>query len=256
MKPKPVLYNAHLEGDTFFWPNGPVGVLLSHGYTATTAEVRLLARRLYEQGYTVAGPLLPGHGDTPAAMNRCCWQDWVAAMEEMYRRLSGHCRHIFVGGESMGAMVALYLAGDHPEVAGILTYAPAMQVSRFITLRAQLIAPFMPVVPKRRNLKWNEHWKGYTVNPVRGFLQMIQLQRTVRSRLPAIHVPLLLIQGRLDTTIDLQGAGIVYREIGSAVKELHWLEHTGHLVLLEQELEQVVALTVNFMEKCLTPVQN
>jgi carboxylesterase len=78
----------------------------------------------------------------------------------------------------------------------------------------------------------------------------------VRSRLSAIHQPLLLIQGRLDTTVDLQGVGIIYREIGSTMKELHWLEQTGHLVLLEQELEQVVALTVNFMKKCLTPVQN
>lgn len=251
-----LLYNAHLEGDSFFWPNGPIGVLLAHGYTATTAEVRLLARRLHERDYTVAGPLLPGHGHAPAAMNRCRWQDWVGAMEEMYQRLAGHCRHIFVGGESMGAMAALYLVSTHPEVAGILTYAPAMRVSRLITLRAQLVAPFVPFVPKRRTLKWNEHWQGYTVNPVRGFLQMVQLQRAVRGRLPAIRQPLLLIQGRLDTTIDLQGASLVYQEIGSVVKELHWLEHTGHLVILEHELDQVVALTLRFMEKCLQPAQN
>jgi carboxylesterase len=256
MNPHSVLHNAHLEGDSFFWPAGSVGVLLSHGYTATTAEVRLLARRLHEQGYTVAGPLLPGHGDTPAAMNRCRWQDWVAAMEEMYQRLAAHCQHVFVGGESMGAMLALYMANEHPQVAGILAYAPAVQVSRLTTLRARFFAPFVPFVAKRRRLNWNEHWQGYTVNPVPAFLQLIYLQRTVRRRLSGIRQPLLIIQGRLDIVIDLRGAGALYREIGSAWKELHWLEHTGHLVLLEHELDQVVALTMRFMEKCLLPAQS
>ena len=44
----PALHNPHLEGGPFFWEAGPVGVLLLHGYTATTAEMRPLAKRLHE----------------------------------------------------------------------------------------------------------------------------------------------------------------------------------------------------------------
>ena len=59
------LLNPELEGGSFFWKGGETGVLLLHGLTATTAEVRPLAKRLFNEGYTVSGILLPGHGSTP-----------------------------------------------------------------------------------------------------------------------------------------------------------------------------------------------
>jgi esterase/lipase len=154
----------------------------------------------------------------------------------------------------MGAMLALYLASHFPEIAGILAYAPALQVSRLITLRAHLAAPFIPFAAKRSlHRDANGRWQGYKVNPIPAFLQLTQLQREVRRRLPEIRQPLLLIQGRLDTAIDVRGVGELYRQIGSDLKELHWLEHTGHLVLLEEpELEQVTGLTLHFMRKCLS----
>src|SRR5512142_3213769 len=107
--PDQPLHNPHLEGESFFWEAGPTGVLLLHGLTATTAEVRLLARRLHDRGYTIAGPLLPGHGTTPENLNRTRWIDWVQAAEESYRELSARCTRVFIGGESMGAVAALYL---------------------------------------------------------------------------------------------------------------------------------------------------
>jgi carboxylesterase len=74
--------NPHLEGDSVFWQAGKTGVLLIHGYTATTVEVRLLGNHLREHGYTIHAPLLPGHGTTPQEMNRCKWQDWTNAVEQ------------------------------------------------------------------------------------------------------------------------------------------------------------------------------
>src|SRR5512134_2031037 len=104
------IVNPHLEGDSFYWPGGPSGILLAHGFTATTAEVRPLARILLDQGYSVAGPLLPGHKTTLEEMNRCRWQDWAGAIETAYRQMAARCERVFVGGESMGGLLALYLA--------------------------------------------------------------------------------------------------------------------------------------------------
>jgi carboxylesterase len=150
MTEKIAFHNLHLEGDAFFWQAGPDGVLLSHGLTATAAEVRPLAHELHEAGYTVAGPLLPGHGTTPADLNRTPWQDWVRATEEIYQQLAARCERIFVGGESMGALAALYLASEHPEAAAVLAYAPAIRLnlSAWDRLRLRLLAPFIPTVPK------------------------------------------------------------------------------------------------------------
>jgi carboxylesterase len=251
MNLKPTLHNPHLEGDAFFWPGGPVGILLSHGYTATAAEVRLLARGLHQHGYTVAGPLLPGHGLTPQEMNRCRWQEWAEALEQAYRPLAAQCEQVFVGGESMGALLALYLAGQHPEVAGILAYAPALQISRQKLLMAYCAAPFIAHVPKKGLDQFNPNWQGYLVNPVPAILQLHQLQREIRRRLPQLQPPLLIIQGRLDIDIDLRGVEALYREAGSAIKELHWMEKSNHLVILDSEHEQVITLTLNFIKRVL-----
>ena len=78
------------------------GNLLAHGLTATCAEVRPLAKRLNAAGFTVAGPLLPGHGTHPQDLNRVKWQDWVQSGEETYQQLTERCQCIFIAGESMG----------------------------------------------------------------------------------------------------------------------------------------------------------
>ena len=44
--PHPLIKNPHLKGGPFFWGAGPTGILLVHGFTATTAEVRPLAQAL------------------------------------------------------------------------------------------------------------------------------------------------------------------------------------------------------------------
>lgn len=254
MPRKLLIHNPHLDGDTFFWPGGPIGVLLTHGYTATTAEVRLLARQLHQQGYTVAGPLLPGHGVTPEAMNRCRWQEWAEAVAEAYAELTTHCQYVFVGGESMGALLALYLASEQPEVAGILAYAPALRISRFTCLKARLAAPFISAMPKAR-IAEDKPWQGYTVNPIPAFLQLLSGQKEVRRRLPHIRQPLLVIQGCLDRLIDPRGAEILYHEIGSPIKELHWMENSSHVVILDGELEQVTELTLRFIEKVMNQIE-
>lgn len=245
------MHNPHLTGDPFLWEDGPVGVLLMHGYTATTAEVRPLARLLHQQGYTVSGPLLPGHGTTPDDLNRCRWQDWATGAVEAYQQLADRCELVFVGGESMGALLALYLASQYAKVAGILAYAPALRVSPLIALRARLTAPFVPIVPKRNLKSANWRWQGYAVHPLRALVQLLRFQRQMRRHLSRLRQPLLIIQGRLDTAIDLRGVDLLYRKIGSPLKELHWLEQSGHVVILDDELEQVTALTGHFMERVL-----
>ena len=250
-----MIHNPHLEGTPFFWEAGSVGVLLSHGYTASTAEVRLLGRFLHEQGYTVTGPLLPGHMTTPEEMNRCRWQDWAEAIEAAYQQITARCERVFVGGESMGALLALYLASEHLEVAGLLIYAPALRISPVNAFLARLLVRFVPYV-RKREIEPAERWQGYRVHPVSALVQLLHLQNAVRPRLPDIHQPLLVIQGRLDTDIDLRGVEMLYQEIGSTLKELHWLERSRHAVILDHELDQVEELTQDFIKRMLADISS
>jgi carboxylesterase len=248
----PALHNPHIEGNAFLWEAGPVGIFLSHGFTATASEVRPLAKRLREAGYTVAGPLLPGHGTRPEELNRTHWQDWVRAGDETYQQLAARCKKVFVGGESMGGLVALYLASEYPEAVGVLTYAPAMKLtlSRWERLRLFLSAPFVPSVAKE---DWQPcpGWQGYRVNPLRAAVQLLRMGKEVKARLPHIHQPVLVVQGRLDDTIAPDSGTTICEGVSSPVKEIHWLENSAHTVILDREIDAVVDLTMRFLDRIL-----
>ncbi len=248
--PNPHLRNPHLNGEPFHWEAGPVGVLLLHGFTATPVEVRAAAEQLHTLGYSVAGPLLPGHAAAPGDLNRVPWQSWVEAGEQAFARLKERCSRVFVGGESMGAVVALHLATRHPEAAGVLCFAPAvrLRLSRWKLLQLHVLAPFVGSVPKG-SLDSDDRWQGYNVNPLRGVLQLLEMQRALLARLHLIRQPVMVAQGRLDTTIDPRAGELILSGVASTLKELRWYERSHHVILLDVELEEAVRDMDEFMKK-------
>lgn len=248
-----VLHNPHLEGGDFFWEAGPVGVLLLHGFTATTSEVRLFAKRLHEKGFSVAGPLLAGHGTCPEDLNRVRWQDWVTSAETLRGQLTSRCKHVFVAGESMGGLVALYLAASHPEVRGVLLYAPAIDltISRADKVKLYLGANFLPFA-KREKMDASDKWQGYDPElPTRGIIQLLQFQSAVKNVLPKITQPVIVFQGRKDDTVSRQAGDIILNGVHSHFKEHHWMEGSSHPILLDDELDAVTELSLRFVEKVL-----
>jgi carboxylesterase len=242
--------NPHLDGRPFFWEGGSTGVLLLHGLTATTAEVRLLAEQLHAAGYTVSAPLLPGHGTKPEDLNAVRWRDWAWEAEMAYELLATACDRVFVGGESTGGALALYLAMHHPEIAGVLCYAPAVKLALppSALVRLYAAAPLVDSMPKR-GANTNPHWQGYTVYPLWGVVELVRLGREVRLNLPRVRQPVLVVQGRHDESIDPLSGQIILNGVESSHKELHWLENSAHVIILEDELPQIVAWTLRFMDK-------
>jgi carboxylesterase len=248
-----LLRNPHLEGSSFYWEAGSTGVLLCHGFTATTAEVRLLARFLHEYGYTVAAPLLPGHGTTPQDCNRFTWQDWYASVEQTYQQLAAHCQRVVIGGESMGALLVLYLATQFPQASGILCYAPALRLmlGRGSKSLLSILALFITSVPKAPSTDDNP-WQGYGVEPLKGARQLLRLQKVILPLLPQIQQPILILQGRLDPTVHPQSPQLIFDQVSSSIKELHWLEHSTHCVILDKERDLTASLTLDFLTRVFT----
>ncbi len=221
MTPTLLLRNPHLEGTPFYWESGPVGVLLCHGFTATTAEVRLLAGSLHEQGYSVAGPLLPGHGTTPQDCNQHTWQDWYTSVEHSYQQIASHCQTVGVGGESTGALLILRLAAMHSEIAGVLCYAPALRLllAPAKVLLLSLCAPFLTSIPKAPSTDDNP-WQGYAVDPLKGARELLRLQKVIYPLLPQIHQPIIILQGRLDPTVHPESPQIIFDQVSSSIRLL------------------------------------
>lgn len=246
----PHLHNPHLDGDAFYWEAGPVGVFLSHGFSATTIEIRPLAEKLNELGYTVAAPLLPGHGTHPKDLNRTHWQDWLTTGKETLEKLFQTCDHVFVGGESMGGLLSLYLASLYPQVSGILLYAPAIrtQMKPLDYLKLYLLAPFVPQIG-RDGLDCDNVWQGYSGLPLKGLVQFLRFQAVTRKRLSEVTQPVLIFQGRQDMTVAPEAGKMIMEGISSDIKEHHWMEKSSHVIVLDVEFEQVASLSIQFIEK-------
>ncbi len=236
--------NPQLEGDDFFWKGSPTGILLIHGFTATTAEVRLIAEKLHQAGYTTAAPLLPGHGTDPSDLNRSTWQMWLAKVKQSYEDLARECSQVFVIAESMGALLALELAVQHPEIKGLLLFAPAIKVHKLWLSR--ILAPFMDY-QKKSDEDDGLPWKGYNVYPVQAAVEMLKLQKDVRQKLGEIKTPTLLFTGEYDTSLTDDAADIILKGLGSADKSLIHMANSPHCILLDGELDLAFEMIVEFI---------
>lgn len=249
LKENPVwMQHPELDGDSFFLPGNAIGFLLIHGFTATTTEVRPLAVFLNQQGFTVSAPLLPGHGTHPDDLNRTRWKDWVDLLENSYQQLQATCRVIFVGGESMGGLLSLYIAWRHPEIAGVLLYAPAVKIRELG--RARFLSIF-------RDIHWKKGgdesmpWKGYRVVPLKAIRQLYKLQRLVINKLQNIHQPVIVCQGSIDQSLDLRGPEKLIKRLGTHDKALHWFSASRHCILLDREFPQVSQISLSFINRIL-----
>ena len=252
---RPIFENPQLDGGTFSLNgSGDAGILLFHGFTSTTVEVRPLAEMLHQTGYNVMAPLLPGHGTRPEDALKVHKADWLRTADLAYQSLKMRMRRIVVGGESMGALLALHLASIYPDIAGVVTFAPAIQVSG--QWRAVLLAPFVKIRPKYYLHEENAApppdilpWQGYNVLPIPAVAQFFWLQQQVRQELKSVQPPALIFQGKLDGTIDPDGAKVILNQLSSQDKKLIWLEKSGHTLLLGKEHSQIYQDTLAFIQR-------
>ena len=96
--------------EPFYFPGNHIGCLLLHGFSGSPSEMRYMGERLAQDGWTVSGILLSGHGTTPELMAKTSWEDWVKDAEAGVRQLRKSCDIIIGIGLSMGGLLALHLA--------------------------------------------------------------------------------------------------------------------------------------------------
>src|SRR5690625_4425958 len=124
MKELSLLRIKHPEPFTF--EAGHRAVLLLHGFTGHSADVRMLGRYLQGKGYTSHAPIYRGHGKTPEALLDSTPTDWWEDTLKAYEHLLdlGY-EEIAVAGLSLGGVLSLKLANCQ-KVKGVIPMCTPM----------------------------------------------------------------------------------------------------------------------------------
>ncbi len=270
-----------MDQEPFFVAGNEIGCLLVHGFTGNPADLRPLANQLATCGYSVALPLLPGHGNHNAELGKYRWQDWLAAVHEQLFDLRKRCRIVVLIGFSMGGALSLMEMARQPADLLILL-APALGLGRHWIDHVQL--------PLLRVLKYVRPWfypfaEADFQNPqVRAQLAagapagtnfddpavQAMLRRQVRLSTAAIDQfyrlarranrlgkqitqPTLLMHGRSDRTIPSSYSVKFYNRLGSTDKELRWWD-SDHMLVTGPEGAAIIAAILSWLDQHLAVV--
>lgn len=242
----------------FHFPGGRISCLLLHGFTATPEEMRFLGERLAALGHTVRGTRLAGHGTHEEDLRGSRWQDWCASARADLEELREESDQVFVIGQSMGALIALHLAAEHPrDIAGLALLAPA------IRLRQRWLPWIRPLLPL---LALAQPYQGkdsagdvadpesltrrltYRRIPLRSVHQMLELRRRVLRRLPSITPPALVMHSRQDHTCDATSLEVLARRLGGSVDTV-LLEDSFHCLSVDVDRETVADRIGSFVQR-------
>ena len=154
-------------------------------------------------------------------------------------------------GEMDGISVcALYLASTNPQIPGALLYVPAIRtmMSKMDILQLYLGAPFVKEIA-RPSLYGLDAWQGYPGLPLKGIIQFLQFQSAILKRLAHIHQPVIIFQGQHDLTVAPEAGEVIMDGVSSETKEHYWMEKSGYSILLDEEVEEVVEMSIAFIER-------
>ena len=234
----------------FFFEAGKRAVLLLHGFTGNSSDVRMLGRFLEKNGYTSLAPHYKGHGVPPEELLETGPTDWWKDVMRAYDRLkAAGYDEIAVCGLSLGGVFSLKLGYTLP-IKGIVTMCSPM------TMKTTDIM-FEGVLKYAREYKKYEgktpeqiekEVEALSRTPMETLAELREFVYNVRDHVDHIYTPLLVTQGKKDTVIDTNSANIIYEEAESLEKQLNWYDNSGHVITLGPEKEQLHEDILNFLE--------
>jgi carboxylesterase len=228
-----------------------VGVLLSHGFTGSPFSMRPWADRLVAEGYSVRLPLLPGHGTDWREMNRTEWPQWYGELEAALADLREKCQTVFVFGLSMGGALALRLAQEHPEVAGLVLVNPSVMTLRkevkFLPVLSRILPSVAPISDDIAKPGVSEH--AYARTPLRALASLAKLWGTVRRDLSKVTQPVLVLHSAVDHVVEPENSAIVVAGVGSTDVTEVVLENSYHVATLDHDAPVIFDRSVEFLRR-------
>lgn len=188
--------------------------LLFHGLNDSTYVWQPLAAELSHRGFDVRAILFDGHGSTPEDMLHVRWEWWLETAREHFALWNEDDIPMFIGGFSMGAVIATWLALDNPSVAGLLLVSPAFESRLNHYLRwSGIYARFKPwvfggMIREDNPIKYNSI-------PVNSGWQYFQLTRGLKRRWrwqDRLEMPTFMVLTEDDSVVSTKYTKTLFRK--------------------------------------------
>jgi carboxylesterase len=265
-----------IRSSEFFYRGGRQGVLLIHGLTGTPAEMRRVGMGLHRAGFTVHGVQLAGHCGDMDDLLATGWRDWYASVERAAEALAGEVDQVFVAGLSMGALLALMLAIERPElVAGVGVYGATFRYDgwnipwtrhlsfllpwfkRFNIGRRRMFMEESPYGLRDERLRAqisvamqseDSSVAGLPGNPWHSLAELYALSARVRRGLPMVIAPCLVAHAAEDDVASLRNAEWVMQGV-SGPTEFLLMEDSYHMLTLDRQRRLLTERSAGFFQR-------
>ncbi|MFJ8530581.1 alpha/beta hydrolase [Bacillus sp. NPDC094106] len=235
----------------FTFEGGDRAVLLLHGFTGNSADVRMLGRFLEKKGYTCHAPIYKGHGVPPEQLVHTGPEDWWKDVMNAYQHLKDQgYEKIAAVGLSLGGVFSLKLAYTLPILGVVPMCAPMYIKSEEIMYQG--ILAYAREYKKREQKspeKIAEEMMEFKQTPMNTLKALQDLIRDVRNNVDMIYAPTFVVQARHDEMINTDSANIIYNGVESTLKEIKWYEDSTHVITLDKQRDELHEDVYNFLEQ-------
>ena len=260
----------------FHLPGGRTGVLLIHGLTGTPTEMRLVAKGLNRNGFSVYAMQLAGHCGDEADLLKTGWHDWYRSVLEAAQQMRKDVDHLFVAGLSMGALLALKLAADHPDqVDGLGLYGTTFFYDGWTIPwygKLSFLLPLVVSLGLGHTRKFHECFPygikderirqriagsmlsgdsaaaGLAGNPWPSLAEFYRLSFRVRQQLRSVHTPCLVIHASNDDVASLKNVRTVVRGVRGPVETV-LLDNSYHMITVDQQRDVLIDRSTRFFNE-------
>jgi len=225
----------------FTYRGGDKAVLLLHGFTGNTVDVRMLGKYLQQHGYTCHAPLYKGHGTEPEALIQTGPDDWWQDAVHGYEFLKNEgFKTIAVVGVSLGGLFSLKAGAELP-VNGVVSMCAPIKAKRVddLYLRVLHYAKRYKKFEGKDENQIGVELEEFQQNPMPSLKNLQQMIMETSEKLDSITSPVFVLQGSLDDPLYKESAPTIYQNVSTAAKQLKWYEQSGHIITLDKEREQV-----------------
>lgn len=238
------------QPEPFLFEAGPRAVLLLHGFTGHSADVRMLGRFLEKQGYTSYAPILRGHGLPPEELMKTTPEEWWVDARQAYQHLRelGY-EDIAVAGLSLGGALSIKLATCEKIKAVIPMCAPIYTDNEVaLTGAFRHFAKQYKQFEQKDPAVIDEELSLIMADFPSMFQKVSALINEVKESVDMIYSPTFVVQAVHDKIINPESATYIHDFTEADHKQIKWYENSAHVITLSNEKDLLHEDIYSFLE--------